>query len=251
MAQTVEPIRLNSETSEAFQAYVVKEETAMRDGMDPFLWIDAEPKRAAEIAQGKVLAQFWSGSKPVHVPQGLIHDWIGAAFIPSANIAQVITTVQDYDNHKALYRPDVMDSKLLAADGNDFKIFLRFLKKKVISVVLDTEHDVRYSQISATRWTCCSHTSRISEVQNAGAKDEKILPPDTGHGFLWRLNSYWKFEEQAGGVSIECRAISLTRDVPTGLAWIIDPIIRKLPMESLIHTLKATRKALDPAKPAG
>jgi len=244
MSQTAEPIRLNSETLEAFQAYVDEAEAAMRAVADAALWADADPKRAAEVAGGKVLAQFWSGNKPIHVSEGLIHDWIGATFIPKVHVAQVLEVLQDYDNHKKIYQPDVIDSKLLARNGNAFKIFLRFLKKKVISVVLDTEHDVHYEQISPMRWTCWSHTTRISEVQNAGAKDEKILAPDSGHGFLWRLNSYWQLEEKPDGVSIECRAISLTRDIPSGLAWIIDPIVRKLPMESLINTLKATRKAL-------
>jgi hypothetical protein len=61
---------------------------------------------------------------------------------------------------------------------------------------------------------------------------------------LWRLNSYWRFEERDGGVYVECRAISLTRDVPTGLGWIVEPIVRKLPRQSLINTLTATRQAL-------
>jgi hypothetical protein len=87
-----------------------------------------------------------------------------------------------------------------------------------------------------------------------------VLAPDTGYGFLWRLYSYWKFEEKiggagsaserhtsahkSGGVYIECRAISLTRDIPLGLGWVIEPIIRKLPQESLSHTLECTRNAL-------
>ncbi|HLI64066.1 MAG TPA: hypothetical protein VKV05_11745 [Terriglobales bacterium] len=50
--------------------------------------------------------------------------------------------------------------------------------------------------------------------------------------------------QQADGVYIECRTISLTRDIPHGLGWIIEPIIRKLPQESLVHTLAATREAL-------
>jgi hypothetical protein len=32
--------------------------------------------------------------------------------------------------------------------------------------------------------------------------------------------------------------------VPAGLGWLIDPIVRSLPRESLAHTLEATRKAL-------
>ena len=81
-------------------------------------------------------------------------------------------------------------------------------------------------------------------MEDAGTEKEKVLAPDTGYGFLWRLYSYWRFQERDGGVYVECRAISLTRDIPIGLGWVIEPIIRKLPKESLINTLKATRDAL-------
>ncbi len=70
------------------------------------------------------------------------------------------------------------------------------------------------------------------------------MPPGEGHGFLWRLYSYWRFQEKDGGVYVECEAVSLTRKVPTGLGWLIDPIIRNLPRESLSNTLHATRNFL-------
>jgi hypothetical protein len=81
-------------------------------------------------------------------------------------------------------------------------------------------------------------------VQEAGKPEEKVLPPDTGYGFLWRLYSYWRFQQRDAGVYVECRAISLTRDVPSKLGWAINPIIKKLPKESLTNTLVATRRAL-------
>ena len=81
-------------------------------------------------------------------------------------------------------------------------------------------------------------------MHDAGKPSEKALPPDTGYGFLWRLDSYWRFQERDGGVYVECRAISLTRDVPKGLGWIIEPIVRQLPGQSLTNTLSATRQAL-------
>jgi hypothetical protein len=118
------------------------------------------------------------------------------------------------------------------------------VKKKVITVVLDTEHEVHYRALEQTRWICQSYTTRIAEVQDAGSPNEKLLAPDTGHGFLWRLHSYWRFEQRPEGAYIECRAVSLTRDVPFGMGWIIEPIIQKLPKESLIQTLEATRCAL-------
>ena len=118
------------------------------------------------------------------------------------------------------------------------------LKKKIITVVLDTEHEVHYRSLDRARWVCRSYSTRIAEVEDADSLKERVLPPDTGHGFLWRLYSYWRFAEREGGVFIECRAISLTRDVPFGLGWAIEPIIQKLPQESLIKTLECTRKAL-------
>jgi len=137
-----------------------------------------------------------------------------------------------------------MDSKLLSHEGNEFKIYLRLLKAKIITVVLDTYHDVHYSSLDRARWLCRSYTTHILEVEGAGSKNEMIMPPDTGYGFLWRLYSYWKFQEKEEGVFVECRAVSLSRNVPFGLGWLIEPIIQVLPKESLINTLNATRGAL-------
>jgi hypothetical protein len=164
--------------------------------------------------------------------------------VPGATVKETLRLVQDYDNHKYIYKPEVIDSKLLSHHGNHFKIYMRLLKKKVITVVLDTEHDVRYCPLYPLRWFCRSHTTRICEVENAGKANEKILPADAGYGFLWRMVSHWGFEERDGGVYIETRAISLTRDVPAGLGWIIEPIIFKLPKQSLVNVLTATRRAL-------
>ena len=121
------------------------------------------------------------------------------------------------------------------------------LKKKIITVVLDTDHDVHYFHVSGAggaRWGCRSYTTRTAEVDDAGKPNEKVQPPDTGYGFLWRLNTYWRFEERDGGAYAECRAISLTRDIPAVLKWIIEPMVRSLPKDTLIHTLKATRDAV-------
>jgi hypothetical protein len=247
MVQTVTRVQLDPRTLAAFDAYVAQAETEMEQtlhGSGAFPWSDQPPERARDVSRGKVVAEFWSGRGPVKVPSGLIHDWIAAAFIPASTIQEIFAVIQDYDNHKNIYKPEVVDSKLIRREENDFQIYLRLLKKKVITVVLDSDHEVHYRQVSRTRWVCRSYTTRIAEVENAGSQDERILPPDTGYGFLWRLYSYWRFEERDAGVVVECRAISLTRDVPFGLGWAIEPIIQKLPKESLINTLEATREAL-------
>ena len=257
MVQAANIVQLKPRTLEAFESYIRDAEAAMQTslkGSGAFLWSDTDPQRAQQVRQGKVVAQLWAGDWPVKIPNGLIHDWIGAVFVPNATVEQTLALVQNYDNHKNIYQPEVIDSKLISRQGNDFQIFLRLLKKKIITVVLNTDHDAHYSEAGPGRWFCRSYSTRIAEVEDVGTEKEHALEPDTGYGFLWRLYSYWKFDEKsderratvpaANGVYIECRAISLTRDIPYGLGWIIEPIIRNLPQESLIHTLECTRKAL-------
>ena len=247
MAQTATRVELKPQTVEAFDAYIREAEMAMEPTLragGSFLWSEQEPERAQQVKDGQVVAQFWAGRGPEKVADGLIHDWIGAALIPGASVAGTLALIQDYDNHKNIYKPEVMDSKLVSRRGDNFRIYLRLLKKKVITVVMDTDHDVEYRMLDSTRWVCRSYTTRIAEVQDAGSVKEKVLPPDTGHGFLWHLNTYWRFEEQLNSVCCECRAISLTRDVPYGMGWMLEPIIQKLPKESLMKTLEDTRQGL-------
>jgi hypothetical protein len=246
MAQTATSVRLKPETLQAFESYIRDAEGGLEETLvgGPFLWSDAKFGRAQQVRGGKIVAEFWSGHGPFKVPNGLVHDWIGAAFVPGTTVKDLLALLQDYDNHKTIYKPDVIASRLRSHRGNDFRIYLRLLKKKILTVILDTDHDVHYRSLDRTRWICYSHTTRVAEVEDAGSPKEKVLPADTGYGFLWRLYSYWRFQEREGGVYVECRAISLTRDVPFGMGWIIEPIIQTLPRESLINTLKATRQAL-------
>ena len=51
-------------------------------------------------------------------------------------------------------------------------------------------------------------------MDDAGNPNQKVQPPGAGYGFLWRLDTCWRFEERDGGAHAECRAISLTRDIP-------------------------------------
>jgi hypothetical protein len=234
---------LQPETNAAFARYVRTLEARMdqRQASHRFLWADDDPSRVQTLRAGQILAQPAGGATESPVPHGLIHDWIGAVFIPGVALASVISAVQDYDRHKLVYGPEVIDSRLLSRTGDDFHIYLRLRKKKIITVTLNTEHDVRYDPVDAAHYRSRSYSTRIAEVANAGSPDERELPIGKDHGFLWRLDSYWRFEQRDGGVYVECEAVSLTRDVPAGLAWLIAPIIRDLPRESLIATLTSTR----------
>jgi hypothetical protein len=219
---------------------------------EAYLHIDALPedRRAAAYAQlfeGKVVIErleTLDQGRQIQVPGGMIHDWIGTIFIPGATLAQTLTLDQDYDHHQDIFRPDVIRSKILRHSGDDFLVLLRFYKKKVITTVIDTEHEVHYTLVDATHAQSRSHTARVQEVDNAGQSDERLEPEGHDRGFLWRMNTYWRFEEKDGGTYVECRSISLTRDIPAGLGWLIGPYVTSVPRESLTFTLATTRSAV-------
>jgi hypothetical protein len=240
-------VALQPETVLAFDGYIREAETNMEEalhGSGSFLWSDGTPDRIRRRDKGEILGQLWAGTAPFQVPHGLVHDWVGAASLPGVTVERTLALVQDYGNHKNIYQPEVVDSKLISHVGDDFKIYLRLRKKKIITVVLDTEHEVHYSRLDRSCCYCFSRTTRIAEVQDPGKPNETALPADTGHGFLWRLYSYWKFQERNDNTVIECRAISLTRDIPSALKWVVQPMVCSLPKNSLVNTLTATRRAL-------
>jgi len=236
---------LKPQTVAAFDRYVQQAEQRM-DGRKSFLWTGESDARARRVRQGAMLVEPATGTAETPVAFGLVHDWVGAVFIPGTTLEQTLAVGQDYNRHKDIYRPEVMDSRILAHTGNDFRVYLRLLKKKVITVVLDTEHEVHYERVDATRWRSRSRSTKIAEVKDAGKPNERELPPGTGDGYLWRLYSYWRYEERDGGTWVECEAISLTRDIPTGLGWLLDPIIRSLARDSLVSTLRETQASLAP-----
>lgn len=209
-----------------------------------FLLIDKTDGLRKKVHEGFVHIKDARAEK--EPPDGIIHHWEGAVFLPGVTVQQVLTFVQNYDAHKVIYSPEVMDSKLLKHDGNHFDIRLRLYKKKVITAVLETEHSVDYKQVSPTRWESVSHTTKVSEVDHPGTAKESEQPPGHGYGFVWRLDSYWRFEEADGGVYMEVTSMTLSRNVPFGMGRLIRPIIDELPVESLRGILTKTRANLKP-----
>jgi hypothetical protein len=255
-ASDVIAVDLEPKTLDAFNHYVqVTEARINREVTRPgaFLYVEGlpEPQRTqalASVQKGNVYmeplqARDTSGAA-IEAPDGLIHHWIGAVLIPGATLRQVIDLVQNYDRHQDIYQPQVVRSRLIHHEGNDFQIFYRLREKKVITVTLNTNHDVQYFPIDATHCRSRSVSTRIAEVANADQPGEYEKPVGHDGGFLWRMDSYWRFEEKDGGVYVEVESISLTRDIPTGLGWIIKPFVTSIPRESLLMTLGSTRSAV-------
>ena len=251
---TVAAEQLTPETTAAFNHYVELSEQRMSQELDSglFLRIDGLPQPQRDfdyqkLKTGEIITdhlQTLDHGTLVAVPRGLIHHWIGTIFIPRATLAQTLAFLEDYDSQYKFYAPDVQRSRLVERDGNQFKVFLRLQKKKVITVILNTNYDVKYTSLGPDRATSDSRSTRIAEVENPGKPNESEKPVGNDSGFLWRLNSYWRFLQRDGGTYVQLEAISLTRDIPTGLNWLIQPFVTSIPKESLEFTLTRTRQAL-------
>jgi hypothetical protein len=242
-------VDLQPHTAQAFDSYIraAEERLDRQARSSAFLWVDADPARKNRIragGAGGAIAGPFAANGDIVIADGVIHDWIGAVFIPGVTLAKTIAVAQDYDSHARFYAPELQQSKTIRRDGDEFEIYLRLLKREVITVVLNTNHRVRYFPLDDQRRYSISHSTRIAEVEHPGEPDETEMPPGHDHGFLWRLDSYWRFEQRDGGVYVECEAISLTRSVPAGLGWLVNPIVRTLPRESLLATLRSFRAAV-------
>jgi hypothetical protein len=247
---------LKPEAASAFALYTQQAERRMNEDLRPgalFLSLDRLPddrRRDAEaqLFRGDVVVNRLDdpGSmKAAPVAGALIHDWTGIVFIPGASLDDVLAAVEDYDRQSDFYQPEVVKSKLLRRNANDFHIYLRLQQQEsFLTVTFDTEHDVHYTRLDARRAASESRSTRIVEVENAGERSERALPEGRDHGFLWALNSYWRFSEVPSGVYVQCEAISLTRDIPAGLGPLIGGYIETIAQDSLGTTLRHTRDAV-------
>ena len=184
------------------------------------------PGTTAQRAIGDRAAGDAHSGKPIPVPGGIIHHWIGTVFVPGATLEQTLSFMQDYDHKVEYFKPDIVRSKILRHDGDDYFVLLRFYKKKIITTVIDTDQEVHYHALDGTHAYSRSRTTRVQEVrERPGKSDEKLEAEGHDRGFMWRMNTYWRFEEKDGGTYVECQAISLTRDIPTGLGWMVGSIL--------------------------
>jgi hypothetical protein len=239
---------LQPATLEAWNAYL--REVALRveqriANNQPFLWTDESPDRAARVRRGEAVIAPVTGHGTKSVPNGLIHDWIGAIFIPNASIGSLSAVLHDYDNYKELYRPAVRASRSLTCSSSD-KEFLMVWQRHVLFVTAAMqghyqEHDV---VVDPHRGYYVADATEIRQIEGYGRADQRLLPPDSGSGFIWRIHSIARYEERHGGVYLELEAIALTRDIPASLSWLVSPAVNHLSINSLMATLRQTRDAV-------
>lgn len=120
---------------------------------------------------------------------------------------------------------------------------MRVRQRHVITVVMDTAYDISFGRLDMQHGFSVSQSTQIAEIDASGT-GEHALDAKQEHGFLWRLNTYWTYEERDGGLYMQIESVSLTRSIPSGLGWAVRPFVEIVPRESLEFTLRSTCNAL-------
>ena len=239
---------LDGRTLDAWNDYMCQASARMTAHVlahSQFLWVDEMPGLRAQVRNGEVRVAPGGGGHPMRVPLGLIHDWLGVAFLPNATVEDTLRVVTDYNRYREFYQPLVTQSTSLGSDGANHKFSLVIVNKTLFSeTALQAECDDSYFQLDHKRWYSVGSCDSVREIENYGKTAARELPPNEGSGYIWRLASLSRFEERDGGVYVEREILALSRDLPGGLRWFLEPIVNRLSRSSLSTSLLQTRQAV-------
>jgi hypothetical protein len=196
------------------------------------------------LRRGELIIEHLAPSLDADFPGALLHHWRGTAFVPGAKAADFERLMKDFSTYPQHFSPQVIQAKVLAQQGDRLQAIMRVRQKHVITVVLDTTYDITYGRLDTQHGYSISRSTQISEIGSPGTAEEHVLSASQEHGFLWRLNTYWSYEERDGGLYMQIESVSLTRSIPLGLGWVIGPFVESIPRESLEFTLRSACNAL-------
>jgi hypothetical protein len=196
------------------------------------------------LLEGRPMIERLSPSGDANFPKALLHHWRGSAFAPGAKASDFERLMRNFDAYPQHFSPQVTDAKVVAQRGDRAQVEMRLRQRHVITVVLDTAYDIGFGQLDARHGYSISRSTRIAEIEAAGTPAERALSASEDHGFLWRLNTYWSYEERDGGLYLQIESVSLTRSIPPGLDWAVRPYVESIPRDALEFTLRAVSNAL-------
>jgi hypothetical protein len=174
------------------------------------------------------------------VPGGTIHRWCGALFIPRADLDQIVEAVRTGDR-ELLSQEDVRDARVLGRTADGVRVYLRVVRDSIVTATYNTEHETTIRRLGPNVAVAHSVATRIAEVDRPSTRQEAELAIGNDSGYLWRLNSYWRYRQIGCGVLVELESVSLSRDVPAILRPIAMPFVRRVARESVTRTLTHVR----------
>ena len=244
-----------AETSAAFDRYLRATDTRVESELDDaarFLWFDfaSESRRrevTAALGRGEpILEQLTTRDRggAIGIPGGVVHHWVGVVFVPGAQVGEAVRLMQDYDRHDEVFAPSITRSQVISQTGDAFRFTMRFVIRKVITAVLQTDQESRFFTPASDRAHSRIRATRIVEIDQAGTPREREKSAAEDRGYLWRQASYWRFLERDGGTYIQCESLSLSRPLPTAVGWFFGRSAAAIPRDTLSFTLTAARKEL-------
>ena len=232
----------------AFQAYAQQVESRLarqHQSGDTFLVL-ANPvpvNDATRLRNGEPVIEQINPAR-AEFAGSLLHHWRGTAFVPGATAPDFERLMQNIKGYSQHFSPQVLEARLVAQNGDRIQAWIRVRQQHVVPVVLDTTYNITYGRLDDQHGYSTSRSTQVAEIYGAGTGAERALNADEEHGFLWRLNTYWSYEEKDGGLYLQVEAVSLTRSIPHGLGWVIRPYVESIPRDSLEFTLRSTCNAL-------
>ena len=196
------------------------------------------------LRKGEQILEQLTPSSDANLPGALLHHWRGTAFVPGATAADFERLIRGFDSYPQHFAPQVLQARVLSQDGDHMQAWMRIRQRHLITVVMDTAYDISAGRLDAQHGYSLSRSIRIAEIDSPGTHAERPLSLTEEHGYLWRLNTYWSYEQRDGGLYVQVEAVSLTRSMPRGLDWAIRPYIESIPRESLEFTLRSASNAI-------
>jgi putative flippase GtrA len=238
----------SAEALKGWNAYVATVERRQAEDASTFFALDLrkaerwrDRAQAGEIPMKEV--------DPPSVADAKMHHWAGAVYVPHTTVDTVVRRLQEFAGRESEFYSEVKGSKLLERAGDRLRVFMRIERDaSILTATYNTEHTVEYRRIGPARATSRSVATKIAELADAGTPREREKRAGEDHGFLWRLNAYWRFEQSGDGVLIECESVSLSRSVPFVVRPLVGPIANRIARESLESTLKSLRSFLSRQK---
>ena len=228
-----------------FNSYIASVESRLdQQHRSPGTFIASIAQNQARLRRGELTIERLTPSHGEDLPGAMLHHWRGTAFAPGATAQDFERLMKNFNAYPQRFAPQIVTARLLSQQADHYQAVMRVRQKHVITVVMDTTYDITFAQLDPQHGYSISRSTRISEIQSPGTDQERPLKPGEEHGLLWRLNTYWSYEERDGGLYMQIESVSLTRSIPTGLGWVIGPFVQSIPRESLEFTLRSVCNAL-------
>jgi hypothetical protein len=240
---------LHLETVGVWDDYLDSVRSTLQDRIRPggsFLWTYENSERLAKVRDGEIVVAPAQGQNPRNISGGLIHHWLGAAFIANAKLDETLEVVRDYDRYKDYYRPSVIESKMVTRNDLTDRFFMLVMNKTfLLDTALAADYKATNVRLDNDRFYSVAETTRIQEIAEYGHPGAHKIPEGEGTGFIWKLFDITRLEQCKGGVYVEIETVALSRDIPAAMRLVVDPIVRRMAHNSLLTFIQLTEHAVE------